>query len=395
MSALRASNTYFVRDIGLQPMLTDVSPAGLQCSEETLLFSSIKIKIFAGMHNDLLYQIALTLVPNIGDVQAKALISQFGDASTIFKTRRRELELIDGMGTIRARAIKSFSDFDKAEKEISFIEKFKISPLFITDATYPKRLLNCYDSPLLLYYKGNANLNTSKVLSIVGTRNFNEYGKSVCEKLIEDLANQDILIISGLAYGIDTIAHRATIKSGLQTVGVLAHGLDMIYPSENKSLAKHMLDQGGLLTDYKSGTNPDKQNFPRRNRIVAGMSDAVLVIQSGLKGGSLITAELANGYNKDVFAIPGRLTDSKHEGCNYLIKVNKAGLITSAQDILENMNWTEVKNKPRKQRELFIDLTPDEKIITDILKEQEQIHIDELYFKSSISSSAMACALLP
>lgn len=346
------------------------------------------------MQHDLLYQIALTLVPNIGDVQAKALTTHFGDATTIFKAKKKDLEQIDGMGTIRAKAIKSFNDFTRAEKEVLFIEKFRIKPLFISDPFYPKRLLNCYDSPILLYYKGNANLNSTKVISIVGTRNFSEYGKHVCEKLIQDLATENILIVSGLAYGIDTITHRACIKYGSETVGVLAHGLDMIYPPENKSLARHMLEQGGLLTDYISCTNPDKQNFPRRNRIVAGMADAVVVIQSSVKGGSLITAELANGYNKDVFAIPGRLTDSKHEGCNYLIKVNKAGLITSAKDLLENMNWTDLKKPQKKQRELFIELTPDEKIITDILKEHEQMHIDELYVRSAISSSAMACALL-
>ncbi len=346
------------------------------------------------MHQDLLHQIALTLVPNIGDVRAKALLETFGDAESIFKASKKNLENIEGIGTIAASSIKQFSDFKICEDEIKFIEKSKITPLFITDENYPQRLLNCYDSPTLLYYKGNANLNTIKIISIVGTRSNSDYGKNVCDKIIEDLAEQNVLIISGLAFGIDTIAHKASLKNKLKTVGVMAHGLDKVYPAQNKTLAVEMLSQGGLLTDFMSGTNPDRQNFPRRNRIVAGICDALIVIESSAKGGSLITAELANSYNKDVFAIPGRVTDSRSEGCNYLIRNNKSLLITSADDLLHIMNWKEAPKKIKQQRELFIELTPDEKIITDILKERENIQIDELYFKSGLSSSAVAQALL-
>ena len=347
------------------------------------------------MHNDLLYRIALTLVPNIGDIHAKALITIYGDAGSIFKARKKELERIEGIGSVRAKSIKEFIDHSGAEEEIKFIEKYKITPLFLTDANYPQRLLNCYDSPALLYYRGNADLNHSRIISLVGTRNNSEYGKTVCEKLIEELKRENILIVSGLAFGIDTIAHKAALKNNLQTVGVLAHGLDMIYPPQNKNLAKQMTEQGGLLTEFPSNTNPDKQNFPKRNRIVAGIADAVVVIESSKKGGSLITAELGNGYNKDVFAIPGRSTDSKSEGCNYLIKNNKASLMTCADDLLEMMNWT-VLPKPasKKQRELFIEFLPDEKIIVDMLQQQESMQVDELYLKSSLSSSAMATALL-
>jgi DNA processing protein len=346
------------------------------------------------MHKDLLHQIALTLVPNIGDVRAKALLETFGDAESIFKASKKNLENIEGIGTIAANSIKHFADFKICEDEITFIEKSKITPLFITDENYPQRLLNCYDSPTLLYYKGNANLNTTKIISIVGTRSNSDYGKNVCDKIIEDLAEQNVLIISGLAFGIDTIAHKASLKNKLKTVGVMAHGLDKVYPAQNKTLAVEMLSQGGILTDFMSGTNPDRQNFPRRNRIVAGICDALIVIESSAKGGSLITAELANSYNKDVFAIPGRVTDSRSEGCNYLIKNNKALLITSTDDLLHIMNWKEAPKKVKQQRELFIELTPDEKIITDILKERENIQIDELYFKSGLSSSAVAQALL-
>ena len=346
------------------------------------------------MQSDLLYQIALTLVPNIGDVRAKALIETFGDAASIFKTPKKHLEAIDGIGTIAANSIKDFTDFKVCEDEINFIEKNKITPLFISDKQYPQRLLNCYDSPTLLYYKGNAYLNTTKIVSVVGTRNNSDYGKTVCENLMQDLSDHNVLVISGLAFGIDSIAHKAALKNKLKTVGVVAHGLDKIYPAQNKSLAKEMLSQGGLLTDFMSGTNPDRQNFPRRNRIVAGICDALVVVESSKKGGSLITAELANNYNKDVFAIPGRVNDLRSEGCNYLIKNNKSLLITSADDLLHIMNWKDEPKKIKKQRELFIELTPDEKIITDILAQQESIQIDQLYFKSGLSSSAVANALL-
>jgi DNA processing protein len=346
------------------------------------------------MPKDLLYQIALTLIPNIGDVRAKALMEIFGEAETVFKASKKQLENIEGIGTIAANSIKNFADFKLCEQEINFIEKNKISPLFITNGSYPQRLVHCYDSPTLLYYKGNADLNTSRIISVVGTRTNSEYGKATCEKILEDLADQNVLVISGLAFGIDSIAHRASLKNNLKTVGVVAHGLDKIYPSQNKLLAKEMLSQGGLLTDFMSGTNPDRQNFPRRNRIVAGICDALIVIESSKKGGSLITAELANSYNKDVFAIPGRVNDLRSEGCNYLIKNNKALLITCADDLLHIMNWKDDAKKVKKQRELFIELTADEKIITDILSAKDSVQIDELYFKSGLSSSAVANALL-
>ncbi len=347
------------------------------------------------MSDDLLYQIALTLVPNIGDIHAKALVNRYGDAQSVFKAKKTALENMEGIGTVRANSIKSFQDFTTSEAEIKFIEKYKIVPLFLTDKKYPQRLLNCYDSPLLLYYRGTADLNTSKIISIVGTRNHSDYGKTICEKIVEELQNENVLILSGLAFGIDTIAHKSALKNNLSTVGVLAHGLDRIYPLQNKILAKQMTENGGLLTEFLSETNPDKQNFPKRNRIVAGMCDALIVIESGKKGGSLITAELANGYNKDVFAIPGKTSDIKSEGCNYLIKNNKASLITSASDLLEMMNWNPAaKTANKKQRALFIEFTADEKIVLDILQAQDNIQIDQLYFKSGLSSSAMASALL-
>jgi len=349
------------------------------------------------MINDLLYQLALTEVPNIGCVHAKILAQEFGSAEKIFKAKQQLLEKIEGIGEIRARSIKSFNDFSKAEEEIKFIEKYKIKTLFLTDKDYPKRLLNCYDSPTLLFYKGNADLNASKIIAIIGTRNHTEYGKQQTEKLIKELSSQNVLVVSGMAYGIDAIAHKAAYKNDLATVGVLGHGLDQIYPPEHSNLAKDMLKHGGgLLTEFRSNTKPDKHNFPTRNRIVAGMCDATVVIETGEKGGSMITAELANGYNRDVFALPGRITDNKSAGCNFLIRNNKAMLLTDAEEIIEIMGWEEKtqKSNSKSQRELFIELSKDEKIIVDILNEKDTVHIDELNFKSGLSSSSMAAAIL-
>lgn len=346
------------------------------------------------MTNDLLYQVALTRVPNIGNIHAKALIHIYGGAQAVFKAPKKELEKIEGIGSVRAGSIKAFSNFRSSEDELVFIEKYKITPLFVTDKNYPQRLLHCYDSPVLLYYRGNVNLNQSKIVAVVGTRNNTDYGKTVCEKLIEALAAENVLIVSGLAFGIDTIAHKTALKNQLCTVGVLAHGLDRIYPPQNKTLAKQMVEQGGLLTEFPAYSNPDKQNFPRRNRIVAGMCDCIVVVETGKKGGSLITAEMGNNYNKDVFAIPGRVNDLKSEGCNYLIKSNKAALINHADDLLDLMNWKPAVKKKVQQRELFIELSTDEKLILDLLQLQPVLHIDELYFKSGLNSSAVAAALL-
>ncbi len=346
------------------------------------------------MNNDLLYQIALTQVPHIGDVHAKALVNVFQHAQAIFEAPKQQLERIEGIGTIRANSIKRFRDFNICEAEIKFIEKNKIEPLFVTSEKYPKRLLHCIDSPPLLYYKGNANLNANKIISIVGTRNHSEYGKIMCEQFIEDLKNHSVTIVSGLAYGIDSIAHKSAIKNNLPTIAILAHGLDKIYPPQNKLLAKQMIEHGGLLTDFKSGSNTDKQNFPKRNRITAGMCDALIVIETGATGGSLITAEQANGYNKDVFAVPGRITDSKSEGCNRLIKNNKAALISCAKDLIQMMNWEDIHPLPKKQRQLFIELSPSEKKIIQLIEEAGQMHIDDLIFKSGFTNSVIAGTLL-
>jgi DNA processing protein len=354
----------------------------------------IFIFIIPFLINDLLYQVALTIVPNIGAVQAKILVEYFGSAQAIFHSKKKELEAIEGIGSIRAKSIKDFEQFSIAEDELKFIEKYKIQPLFIADKAYPQRLLNCYDAPTLLFYRGNADLNSSRIISIIGTRNNTDYGRQITEQLVAELQSLKVVIVSGLAYGIDAIAHKAAVQNNLPTVGVLAHGMDKIYPSQHKSLAKQMLLNGGLLTEFKKDTLPDRHNFPRRNRIVAGMADATVVIETAEKGGSIITAELANGYNKDVFAFPGKTTDAKSVGCNNLIKNNKAILLTGADQLIEVLGWEQKKTKAKPQRQLFISLTADEKILVEILKEKDLVHIDELYLKSGLTSSSVAASML-
>lgn len=346
------------------------------------------------MSHDTLYQVALTMVPNIGSVQAKTLIEHFGDAEKVFSASSAKLSKVELIGEIRANAIKNFKDFHRAEEELKFIDKYKIQTLFIKDANYPQRLLKCIDAPVLLYYRGNANLNHEKIISIIGTRTNTDYGKQVTEKLVEELKEQQVLILSGLAFGIDAIAHKAALLNGLPTIGVLAHGLDNIYPTQHKVLAKEMCLQGGLLTEFLQHTKPDRHNFPRRNRIVAGMADATIVVETAAKGGSMITAALAHNYGKDVFAFPGRVTDAKSAGCNYLIKNNHATLITDAQQLMEKMGWQKKSSKRKLQKELFIELAPDEQVIADLLRGKDSVHIDEIFLKSNLSSSAIAAAML-
>ncbi len=347
------------------------------------------------MDRDMLYQVALTMVPQIGDVHMASLLQHFETAEEVFSAGRRVLDKIPGIGPVRSKSIRSFKDFSKAEKELDFTRKYGIQVLCRNHPGYPKRLLHCYDAPSLLYYKGNADINTSRILAIIGTRNHTGYGREITGHIIRELAPYEVLIVSGLAYGIDAVAHKASLDNRLQTIGVIAHGLDRIYPPVHASLARAMIQSGGLLTDLRSGTAPDKQNFPKRNRIVAGIADAVVVIETDIKGGSMITAELANSYNKDVFALPGKVTDAKSTGCNYLIRSNKAALATSGKDILEYMNWSNpVMPKNIHQKKLFIDLTPEEKRITEMLSEQTSAHIDEINLHCRLSSSAIAAAML-
>lgn len=347
------------------------------------------------MYTDLLYQIALSDIPNIGHIHAKILCEHFGTAQAIFRASCTALERIEGIGEIRARNIKSFNNFYKAEKEIAFIKKYGIKPLFFLDKDYPQRLLNCYDPPILLFYKGNVDLNASKIISIVGTRRNSEYGKTTTEKLIKDLSTYGVLIVSGLAFGIDAIAHKSALKNGMDTIGVIGHGLDIIYPPENMDLAKEMVKQGGLLTEFRSKTKPDKHNFPSRNRIVAGISDATIIIETDIKGGSMITANTAFDYNRDVFAIPGRLSDPRSRGCHLLIRENKATLLEDAKQLAELLGWKEnARRKTSQQTEMFVELDENEKTLTELIGRREKISLEELNILSGFSASSLVTTLL-
>lgn len=346
---------------------------------------------------ELPYQIGLTLLPNIGDVLAKNLLSYCGSAGEVFKTKEKLLQKIPGIGQSNARHIVGNRDvLKRAEEEVEFILKYKIKPLFFSDNDYPQRLKYCNDSPVLVYYKGTADLNAEKIIAVVGTRLPDEYGKDLCRQLIQDLKGSGALVLSGLAYGIDVHAHKYALDNGLNTVGVVAHGLDRVYPGTHTSLAKKMIKHGGLLTDFRSGTNPDAVNFPKRNRIVAGLCDALVVVQSKREGGSLITATIANSYNKDVFAFPGRANDELSEGCNGLIKRNKAALIENAADLLDAMNWvSEPQKKPKKkQMPLLISLTEEEQKIAGVFANKKQLHLDEICYASDMSVSAVSTLLL-
>lgn len=348
------------------------------------------------MNPSLLYYIALTSIPNIGNINAKKLIAYCSNVEQVFSEKLSALEKIPGIGTVYAKNIIKHKEgaLEIANQELEFIEKNDITPLTVYDASYPKRLVHCEDGPLVIYTKGSVDLNSSKVISVVGTRKATDYGKDFCEKLIEELAPHTPIIISGLAFGVDVCAHKAAVKNNISTVGVVAHGLDRLYPSQHRGLANQMLGNGGLLTEFKSGTNPDRENFPKRNRIIAGLSDATIVIESSKKGGSLITAELANCYNRDVFAVPGRVTDSYSEGCNALIKQNKAHLLQSVKDIEYLMNWEITEKNKNNQPQLFVELSSDEKVLFDILSQQDKIAIDNLALQSKFTMSQTAALLL-
>jgi DNA processing protein len=350
--------------------------------------------------NELLYNIALKQIPGIGDGIAKNLIAYCGSASAVFKAKRNDLLKVPQVGEHVAQIILNTRDnteiYKRAEQEIKFIEEENITPLFFTDATYPNKLKHCNDAPTLLFYKGNADLNKEKIIAVIGTRNATDYGRQLTEKLIADLSAENILVVSGLAYGIDVYAHKAALANKLDTVGVLGHGLDILYPSLHANVANKMIHQGGLLTEFISQTNPGKENFPKRNRIVAGMCDAVIVVESKRTGGALITAEIAHTYNRDVFAFPGNAETEFSAGCNMLIKRNKASLIENAADLLYAMGWEQTENKKAKSTQfaLPINLSEDENQIINLIKDSQPIHVDEICNKLQLTPGKASGLLL-
>jgi DNA processing protein len=342
-----------------------------------------------------LHQIALTFIPGIGDITARTLLEHFGSAEAVFEAGRSHLSKVPGIRKKTVDSILARKEFERAEKEFQFVEKYKIRTLFYGSEGYPKRLMNCYDAPILLYYKGNADLNNNKIVSIVGTRKSTAYGKELTQKLVEDLKSQRALVVSGLAHGIDGIAHKACLTNEIPTVGVVGHGLDRIYPSQHRALAEKMLEIGGLLTEFPSETNPDRENFPKRNRIVAGLADATIIVEASLKGGALITAELANSYNRDVFAFPGDVDHEFSAGCNYLIKTNRANLISSAKDLEYLMGWTaEPEKKKDKQVSLRLNLSDEERSVVAVLEEKGVTAIDDLSLVTQLPQSKLAVTIL-
>ncbi|MGM9759389.1 MAG: DNA-processing protein DprA [Parabacteroides sp.] len=329
-----------------------------------------------------IYQIALTMIPGVGDVLARQLLQQCGNAEAVFQEKKQLLEKIPRIGDTLSEAILNPAVLQQAERELAFVEKNHIQLYYWDNPDYPARLKECEDAPVLFYFKGNANLDASHILSIVGTRQATSYGRDQVEKLLNDLSVRfpDLLIVSGLAYGIDICAHQQALHHSLPTVGVLAHGLDRIYPNLHRPTAVKMLDQGGLLTDFPSGTEPDRPNFVRRNRIIAGLADATLVAESAEHGGSLITADLAFSYGRDVFAFPGRITDVRSKGCHKLIMQNKAALITCAEDLIAAMRWDiqEKKTQLPKQAQILFPESDEKQQILSYLHEHKEAHINEL-----------------
>lgn len=344
---------------------------------------------------NLYHQIALTKIKGIGPKLARNLLAYCGSAEGALCAKTKELVKIPGIGLNLAQEISSKSYHEATEKEIAFIEKHDILPLWIENDNYPKKLKICEDAPVLLYYKGNANLNQQRIISIVGTRNATHYGRKICESFIEQLKPLNPLIVSGLAYGIDVISHRNALLQDIPTVGVLGHGLDRIYPSAHREVAAKMIQNGGLLTEFPSETNPDRQNFPMRNRIIAGLADVTIVVEAAIKGGALITAEIANSYNRDVCAFPGAIDQSYSEGCNYLIKTNRAHLIRHVKDLCYLMNW-DIENS---QKSIQIPLIPsnlnkEQTVIYQFIKEKQQASIDDISLFCEWPQSKLAIVLL-
>ncbi|MEP7265187.1 MAG: DNA-processing protein DprA [Bacteroidota bacterium] len=349
------------------------------------------------MNDQLKFQVALTLLQGVGPVAARNLISYCGSAEAIFREKVSHLIKIPDIGPVTAKSIVNHKVFDRAEQECEFISANKIEAFFYLDKKFPKRLTNCNDAPVLLFFKGKADLNSQRIVAIVGTRNATDYGKLITEQIVAGLGSEGVMILSGLAYGIDICAHKSAVRNNITNIGVVGHGLDRIYPSNHRSTAVKMIENGGLLTEFISGTNPDRENFPARNRIVAGMCDAVVVIESAEKGGALITADVAGSYNRDVFAVPGNINNTYSTGCNYLIKENKAALVESAADIIKMMRWVpgdEAKSTKAKQRLLFNDLDTEEEKMVNLLQENGPLHFDGISLNSSFTPGKIAKILL-
>lgn len=350
--------------------------------------------------SELLYRIALTKIPKVGGMTVKNLVSHLGSAEAVFRASKRDLVKVPGIANLIATSISENQHvLNWAEKELVFMEKNKVRALFHTDPEYPDRLKQVYDAPALIYVRGDAPLNAKRILSIIGTRKPTYYGTQFCEAFLEQISVYKPLIVSGLAFGIDACAHRKSLDLGLPTVGVMGSGLQKVYPHEHRGIAERMCTEGGaLITEYPSDEEPDREHFPMRNRIIAAMCDATIVIETAAKGGSMITAQIATSYGREIFAVPGRITDKYSAGCNFLIKSNQATLLENAAQVAESLNWsiaTEGGSGGGKQQSLFVDLTENEQILVDFLKFQDMIvSFDLICYATKLSQPTVAATLL-
>lgn len=341
--------------------------------------------------------LALTCTPRIGVIIGRKLVEGMGSAKAVYEHRTELPDILPGARSSLIQLLDCPAAMKRAEVEMEWMEKHRVRCLAFTDNDYPSRLRECEDAPLALYYCGNTNLNVRHVVSIVGTRKYSEYGRDLCASFVRDLARlcPDVLVVSGLALGIDVASHRAALANGLPTVGVLAHGLDRIYPYVHRSVAHEMVQHGGLLTEFMSFTEPEKQNFLQRNRIIAGMAEHTVVVESAVRGGSLFTARLAQDYGRLCHTFPGRVNDETSKGCNFLIRDNVAGLITSAEDFVNAAGWeTSAEASAGVQRTLFVELNPDEERVMNILRNAEDgMQINELVVESDIPYSRLSSLL--
>jgi DNA processing protein len=345
---------------------------------------------------ELIHRIALSMLKGIGPMNARNLVAYCGGVDPIFtdKKLKNTLEKVPGIGPKLIASITDKKVLPAAEKELEYVRKHKLRMLFYLDAEYPKRLRQAEDAPVTLFVKGHANLDETRMVSIVGTRTPTEQGKQLCVELVQGLKEVNATIVSGLAYGIDIVAHRHALKNGLPTIGCVAHGLDKLYPGDHAVTAKEMVKHGALVSELPSGSPFAPGNFPARNRVIAGLSDCTIVVESGNKGGSLITADIASSYDREVFAFPGRPTDPRSEGCNRLIQQNKAALVNNARDVITLMEWLPKKKKAPVQAALFTELMPEEQLLLDLIKSKGKISIDDLCVQSKWSQGKVAGLLL-
>lgn len=344
---------------------------------------------------ELFYLLRLYYTPGIGHITIKRLLNACGSAENIFKESKKKLLQIPGISPHIANQIGINIHEKIIEQEINYITKHKIRYCSINDPEYPSALHHCNDGPFLLFYKGQLPASGKRLISVVGTRSATEYGKECCIRLIKSLAEYDqIAIVSGFAYGIDIVAHQAAIEFGLETYAVVGHGFRYVYPALHKKYVPSLIANGGMITELVSVAKPDRENFPKRNRIIAGMSEATIVVEASEKGGALITARIANSYHRDVFAFPGRVTDFYSKGCNILIKNNEAQLVESAEDILTSLGFKKKKKVAAVQSRLFVELEPEEKLLVDVLSNFGEISLDDLSFQADFPVSKTSALLL-